>query len=208
MKLSDDLLKGLLDDVILSHRNGKPYIKRRPRKVKNPKTKQQTQQRGRFGAASAFVSRNLDSLIRPYWNPEAKRQGMTGQNLFCKINTRAFDAKGNLNLEELVFTSGSLEGIDLQRTEFMADKGLRLIWEYKDNHQEANNKNLLKIFGIRDSLDVYEIKCSSLREEKECIIYSDLTQYSHLFMYFWNQELNITSCAQLVDLQNISQSAN
>lgn len=68
--IKDKLLSGLVGPVIISHRYGKTYIRSKPSKVKNPRTPGQINQRGKFKAATQFVSRNLDTLIRPYWNPE------------------------------------------------------------------------------------------------------------------------------------------
>jgi len=112
-RIRNDKLSGILANVIFSNRFGKPYIKSRPSKVKNPKTPAQQKQRSKFRDANAFVSRNLHQLIRPYWNPEARRQQMTGQNLFCKLNMHAFDENGNPDFDILKPVSGDLGGFEL-----------------------------------------------------------------------------------------------
>jgi len=111
-RIQDNKLSGRLANVIFSNRFGKPYIKSRPLKVKNPKTPAQQKQRSKFRAANAFISRNLYQLIRPYWNPEARRQQMTGQNLFCKLNMHAFDENGNPDFDILKPVSGDLGGFE------------------------------------------------------------------------------------------------
>ena len=111
-RIRNDKLSGILANAIFSNRFGNPYIKRRPLKVKNPKTPAQQKQRSKFRAANAFISRNLHQLIRPYWNPEARRQQMTGQNLFCKLNMHAFDENGNPDFDILKPVSGDLGGFE------------------------------------------------------------------------------------------------
>jgi len=64
-RIRNDKLSGILANAIFSNRFGNPYIKRRPLKVKNPKTPAQQKQRSKFRAANAFISRNLHQLIRP-----------------------------------------------------------------------------------------------------------------------------------------------
>jgi len=158
-------LRDMMDEMIISHRNGKPYLKRRPKKVKNPKTEQQTNQRGKFKAANAFVSRNLNELIRPYWNPEAKRQGMTGQNLFCKTNTQAFDAEGNADFEKLQLAVGDLKGIQNLNLEKKEENCYGFSWTNNSKNDELNEESQLKIFGIDKLMQVEEFACDATRKK-------------------------------------------
>ncbi|WP_421918635.1 DUF6266 family protein [Marinifilum sp.] len=197
-KLNKSLLREMMDEVIISHRNGKPYLKRRPKKVKNPKTEQQINQRGKFRAASAFVSRNLDVLIRPYWNPEAKRRGMTGQNLFCKINTQAFDADGNPDFEKLQLAVGDLKGIECLRTEVKVENSIYLKWKNNSGNDKTIEENEIKLFGVDEALQVEAIECNVTRKQESCLFSLNLEKYSALFLFFWDRELHMTSMPEWI----------
>lgn len=179
----------MMDEVIISHRNGKPYIKRRPKMVSNPKTAQQTNQRGKFKAASTFVSRNLNELIRPYWNPEAKRHGMTGQNLFCKTNTQAFDAEGNPDFDKLQLVVGDLLGLENLQFEQKENNCFSLSWKNNANGNKANEESHLKIFGLDELLHVDEIPCTATRNQESFSGTIEQNKYTGLYLFFWNQEL-------------------
>jgi hypothetical protein len=200
-KLNSSLLREMLNEVIISHRNGKPYLKRKPKKVNNPKTEQQCMQRGKFRAANAFVSRNLDELIRPYWNPEAKRRGMTGQNLFCKINTQAFDADGNPDFEKLQATVGDLAGAENLHMEMLDEKTLRLTWKDTAGKPKSNKQNQLKVFGMDESLKVQEFSCNVIREKESLVLMFNLKQYKHLFLFFWSPEFALASSAKMIEIK-------
>ncbi|MDQ2178557.1 DUF6266 family protein [Marinifilum sp. D714] len=198
-KLNKILLREMMDEHIISHRNGKPYLKRRPKKVHNPQTEQQTNQRGKFRAASAFVSRNLDELIRPYWNPEAKRRGMTGQNLFCKINTQAFDAEGKPDFEKLQLAVGDLKGIESLHIE-QEESNIKLSWKNNAKGEAGLEQNQLKIFGIDDNLHVEEIQCSATRQDEFFSGHFQYQKYIGLFLFFWNSELSRSTVSELMIL--------
>ncbi|MCY1634999.1 DUF6266 family protein [Marinifilum sp. D737] len=195
-KLNKSLLREIMDEHIISHRNGKPYLKRRPKKVHNPQTEQQCNQRGKFRAASAFVSRNLDELIRPYWNPEAKRRGMTGQNLFCKINTQAFDAEGNPDFDKLQLAVGDLKCIEGLHMEQEASK-IKLSWINNAKGEAGLEQNQLKVFGIDEALHVEEIPCLASRQDQSFSGYLECKKYLGIFLFFWSSEESMMSVAEL-----------
>lgn len=201
-KLSKSLLRDMMDEVIISHRNGKPYLKRRPKKVNNPKTEQQTSQRGKFKAASTFVSRNLNELIRPYWNPEAKRQGMTGQNLFCKTNTQAFDADGNADFDKLKLVVGDLEGVKDLKIVKQNKNLFHFTWKSMAKGNKAKEACLLKIFGLDELLHAEEIPCTATRKDESCTCTIPSDNYQHLCLFFWNEELALASEAKLCLINN------
>ena len=202
-KLSKSLLRDMMDEVIISHRNGKPYLKRRPKKVNNPKTEQQTSQRGKYKAASTFVSRNLNELIRPYWNPEAKRQGMTGQNLFCKTNTQAFDADGNADFDKLKLVVGNLDGLADFQIEKKDDNTFCFSWKNKAKGNKAKEACLLKIFGLDELLHAEEIPCIATRKEENFTTKIEIESYTCLYLFFWCEDLALASEANRLNFENV-----
>lgn len=197
--IKDKLLTGLVGPVIISHRYGKTYIRSKPSRVKNPRTPGQLNQRGKFKAATQFVSRNLDELIRPYWNPEAKRNAMSGQNLFCKLNTHAFDSEGYLDVESLKLTTGNLGEINNLRLEMAGDTIIRFIWENNSRDKKTSEENQFKLFGMNPDLVVKELPSDAIRKHESFVL--DLKEYtfSYIFCFFWNPKLQLASNSEWID---------
>jgi len=197
--IKDKLLTGLVGPVIISHRYGKTYIRSKPSQVKNPRTPGQITQRGKFKAATQFVSRNLIELIRPYWNPEGKRNGMSGQNLFCKLNTHAFNSEGFPDIKKLKFTTGNLGELNNLRLEMAGDTTIRFIWDDNTRDKKTSEDNQLKLFGMNLDLVVKEIPCNAIRKEKSFVLDINVYAFSYLFCFFWNPVLQLASKSEWID---------
>jgi len=197
--IKDKLLTGLLGPVIISHRYGKTYLRSKPSRVKNPRTPGQVNQRGKFKAASHFVSRNLDELIRPYWNPEARRNAMSGQNLFCKLNTHAFDAEGQPDMVRLKLTAGNLGEFDNLRLEMAGDECVRFIWNNNSRDRKTSGQNQFKLFGMHGDLSVEELSCDAIRKDESFVFNLSKYDFSYLFCFFWNPLLELASNSEWID---------
>ena len=197
--IKDKLITGLVGPVIISHRYGKTYIRSKPSKVKNPRTPGQLNQRGKFKAATQFVSRNLDELIRPYWNPEARRNSMSGQNLFCKLNTHAFDSEGFPDITRLKLTTGNLGEVNNLRLDMAGDTIIRFIWDNNSRDKKTSEENQFKLFGMNLDLVVKELPCDAIRKHESFVL--DLKKYtfSYLFCFFWNPQLQLASNSEWID---------
>jgi len=189
-RIRNDKLSGRLANAIFSSRYGKPYIKSRPSKVKNPKTPAQQKQRSKFRDANAFVSRNLHQLIRPYWNPEARCQQLSGQNLFCKINIHAFDENGNPDFDILKPVSGDLGGFENLNVDFLDNNIIEIRWTNNARDRKTNENNCLKIFGLDAQNYAHDLNCNSKRKDEFCKIQSEMNVF---FLFFWNENLKIAS---------------
>ncbi|WP_372753342.1 DUF6266 family protein [Labilibaculum sp.] len=197
--IKDKLLTGLVGPVIISHRYGKTYLRSKPSKVKNPRTPGQVNQRGKFKAASNFVSLNLDELIRPYWNPEARRNAMSGQNLFCKLNTHAFDGNGNVDVNRLKFSSGNLGEIKNLKVEKEKGNCLRFTWNNNSRDRKTCGSNQFKLFIMAPDLRVKELSCEAIRKSESFLLYLDECDYSNFFCFFWNSKLQLASRSEVIN---------
>lgn len=197
--IKDKLLTGLVGPVIISHRYGKTYLRSKPSKVNNPRTPGQVNQRGKFKAASNFVSLNLDELIRPYWNPEARRNAMSGQNLFCKLNTHAFDGNGNLDMKRLKFSSGNLGEIKNLKIEKLEGDGLRFTWNNNSRDRKTCGSNQFKLFVMDSELNVKELSCEAIRKTESFLLHLDEYDCSNFFCFFWNPKLQLASNSEWVN---------
>lgn len=196
----NNFISGSVGDFVFSHRYGKPYIKSKPGEVKNPKTPIQQKQRGKFKAANAFVSLNLHNLIRPYWNPQARLQQMTGQNLFCKLNVHAFDENGQPDLTLLKPVVGDLGGFEGLEVKFLPEGIIEIRWANNTRDRKTNENNHLIIFGLDAQNYAHDLKCNSKRKDEFCTIKTD---YPVLFLFFWNENLQIASEHAWVRVENI-----
>ncbi|MCZ4694027.1 hypothetical protein DWB61_03010 [Ancylomarina euxinus] len=197
--IKDKLLTGLVGPVIISHRYGKTYIRSKPSRVKNPRTPGQVNQRVKFKAATQFVSRNLDELIRPYWNPEARRNAMSGQNLFCKLNTHAFDSNGLPDITRLKLTTGNLGEINNLKLEIAGSTIIRFIWDNNSRDKKTSEENQFKLFGMNLDLVVKELPCDAIRENETFVLDFKKYTFSYLFCFFWNPQLQLASKSEWID---------
>jgi len=197
--IKDKLLTGLVGPVIFSHRYGKTYLRSKPSRVKNPRTPGQLNQRGKFKAASHFVSRNLDELIRPYWNPEARPNAMSGQNLFCKLNTHAFDAEGQPDMARLKLTAGNLGELDDLKLEMAGEDSIRFIWNNNSRDRKTSGQNQFKLFGMYGDLSVEELPCDAIRKHESFVFNLSQYDFSYLFCFFWNPQLELASNSEWID---------
>lgn len=200
--IKDKLLTGLVGPVIISHRYGKAYLRSKPSKVKNPRTPGQVNQRGKFKAASNFVSLNLLELIRPYWNPEGRRNSMSGQNLFCKLNTHAFNSEGIVDMSKIKLTCGDLGdlgGFDGLKMEMFQRGHFRLIWNNNSRDKKTSGLNEFKLFAMKSDLKVIEIQSEVIRKNEVFEFAINISDYSHLFCFFWNEKLQLASESECID---------
>lgn len=197
--IKDKLLTGLIGPVIISHRYGKAYLRSKPIAVKNPRTPGQMNQRGKFKAASNFVSLNLMELIRPYWNPEARRNAMSGQNLFCKLNTHAFNADGVVDMLRLKLTCGDLGEVEDLKLEMSQRGCFRLNWNNNSRDKKTSGLNEFKLFAMKPNLKVVEIQSSAIRKNEFFEFDLNVSCYSYLFCFFWNQKLELASESEWID---------
>lgn len=197
--IKDKLLAGLVGPLIISNRYGKTYIRSKPSKVKNPRTPGQVNQRGKFKAATKFVSRNLDTLIRPYWNPEARRNTMSGQNLFCKLNTHAFDSEGYPDISRLKLTTGNLGEVNNLRLEMVGDTSVRFIWDNNSRDKKTSDLNQFKLFGMNLDQIVKEVPCDATRVHESFVLDLKAYSFSYLFCFFWNPNLQLASKSEWID---------
>lgn len=198
-RIQNDKLSGVLGNVVFSNRFGNSYIKSHASKVKNPKTAAQQKQRSKFRSANAFISRNLRVLIRPYWNPEARRQQMTGQNLFYKLNMHAFDENGNPDFYTLKPVTGDLGGFENLNVNFLDDNIIEIHWINNARDRKTNENNWLKIFELNDQNYVHELNSESKRKDEFCKIQSKMNVF---FLFFWNNELKVASEHRWVRKEN------
>ncbi|MRT93444.1 DUF6266 family protein [Ancylomarina sp. 16SWW S1-10-2] len=197
--IKDKLISGLVGPVIISHRYGKSYIRSKPIKVKNPRTPGQVIQRSKFKSASQFVSRNLDELIRPYWNPEGRRNAMSGQNLFCKLNTHAFNSNGFPDITRLKLTTGDLGEVNGLRVEKAGDNIIRFKWNNNSRDKKTSEENQFKLFGMNLDLKVKEFPCDALRKHEAYTLDLRENTFVYLFCFFWNPQLQLASNNEWID---------
>ncbi|BAX82645.1 DUF6266 family protein [Labilibaculum antarcticum] len=197
--IKDKLLTGLVGQVIISHRYGKTYLRSKPTHVKNPRTPGQVNQRGKFKAASNFVSLNLVELIRPFWNPEARRNAMSGQNLFCKLNTHAFTIDGVPDMAKLKLTSGDLGGIEEFKAVIIEKNSICFNWHNNSRDKKTSDSNEFKLFGMNANLKVEEISTDAIRKSETFLFDLNENVYSYLFCFFWNPKLELASESEWVD---------
>ena len=202
-RIKNDTMSGLVGPVVISSRYGKPYVKSRSVKVNDPKTPTQLEQRNKFKAATQFVSCNLHQLIRPYWNPEARLQQMSGQNLFCKLNIHAFDENGIPDIERLKPVTGNLGGFEQLEVAFLSEGTIEIRWINNARDKKTSENNQLKVFSIDQQYVTKEIPCTGIRKDEFCTLQADMTDLIYLFLFFWNEKLKITSAHEWVRVEGV-----
>jgi hypothetical protein len=80
--LNEELLARLAEGYILSHRKGRPYLKRYAAPA-NPRTASQRSARLAFSRA-VHAWQAADPAVKARWNELAKNQAASGYNLFIQ----------------------------------------------------------------------------------------------------------------------------
>ena len=100
---------GKVGTIVGSNWKGIDTIRSMPASVANPKTAGQNLNRGKFKNIAVFASLLLGSVIRTFWN--GKNPKMSGYNSFIKKNVENGTTESGLVYDEIVMSTGSLEGL-------------------------------------------------------------------------------------------------
>lgn len=123
--------RGRLRELVFFNRLGRTYARSRPQKVSNPRTPLQQQQRNRMRDVVAFYMVVKQSPLMGVWQRAGRGKGMSGINLFVKLNISAFSGNGRVtDYEKLHFSCGSLPQGDCFRVVYkVIDRAIDICWE-------------------------------------------------------------------------------
>lgn len=126
-------LSGTLGDIIFYSRSGRIYARRRPQYIRDAKTPLQQQQRMRMRDVIAFYKVIKNSPLLPIWQQMGQEQGMSGMNLFIKMNIAAFAGEGRVtDYGKLHFSCGRLpQGDRFQACWKASESVIEVSWENK-----------------------------------------------------------------------------
>lgn len=97
---------GKVAGVVGTSWKGIAVMKSLPLSVANPKTAAQVGNRSSFKAASQFLSFILVAIVKPLWDRFAIRE--SGFNASLRANKEGFDSNGDIVLENIVISEGTL----------------------------------------------------------------------------------------------------
>ena len=95
--------------------------------VANPNTQAQNNQRELFRDVTQFASFFLGSLVKPFWDRQAKQ--MSGFNAFVSANVKSMKELGAFNSRQLIIGDGRLGHVDVELRLSANPDQLALIWE-------------------------------------------------------------------------------
>jgi len=97
---------GSVANVVGSSWKGMAVMKSKPLSVANPRTAKQVAQRNAFKGASQTAAGCKANIIKPFWDKAA--QYMSGVNAWMRDNVKNYSSSGNPELNDLVFSKGSI----------------------------------------------------------------------------------------------------
>lgn len=129
-------LSGKLGDEIHSSWHGRPYVKRRPEKVANPRTEAQQSHRTAFAEISRLSSDLKDAhLIGMHWI--ALREKLNTYSVFKRLNKDKYKENG-IDYPNVKVSYGNVPGADMTSVEINEQGVLRVTF---DNNCIPKNQN-------------------------------------------------------------------
>ena len=181
-----ELKEFLKDKSIIKYRMwDEVYMRIRPKKVLNPKTIKQNNNRLPFGFRSKFASKNLRTLIDPYWNPVHNNRAKSGFNLFMSVNKPAF-VQGQLSYKDFILIPEN--GLNQVVFDGHREKNCHMLsWDLAigDNRALPNDELYLIILTGQFHLDIRRLNV--FRKDKTVKLDLDFSNGQHYYV-FWKRE--------------------
>ena len=160
-------ISGKIGNLIYSSWKGKPYVKTRPDKVKNPRTKGQTASRSAFAVVQSLIG-GVSSFVRDGF--AAKAIGMSAYNAAISYNLlHAVDkssGRAELVFPALLFSTGLYSGLtNIQMQSFESGK-LKITWE----SGEGSAKDIVGLVAVNEPLNRSQSFSSFARREEQLSI--------------------------------------
>lgn len=119
--------KNKVGPVVGSSWKGISVMRGMPESVANPNTVAQQVQRTKFSRVSKFASQLLTSVIKPYWDSDAKK--MSGYNAFVQRNIDAFAVDNEPAMEAILMTRGRLAPTEIKNTSMLSENNVQIAWD-------------------------------------------------------------------------------
>lgn len=101
---------GSVAGVVGTSWKGIAVMKAKPLSVANPRTAAQVGNRTSFKSVAKFASSLLVAIVKPLWDRFAIKE--SGYNAFVRANKSAFDDTGDIDLDKVIISQGTLTELD------------------------------------------------------------------------------------------------
>lgn len=133
MELVDgSLLKGFsgkIDGLIVYTVGEKTYARKKPEKVRDPKTGKQLRQRAKFPAVQAFYQSVKSGILKKVYDLAAKEEGSrSGYHLFMHFNIMAFGESGFIDYSLLRLAHGMQQLPYSLEVKTVSEDGVEFSW--------------------------------------------------------------------------------
>lgn len=138
-------IRGHWGNMIFYSYLGHTYMRSYPKKVHNPRTPLQQQQRNRMRDVTIFYKIVNQSPLARVWHQAGYVQGMKGPNLFVRLNIAAFSGNGRVtDYDKLHFSYGLLPQSDCFRVVYRnSGTSMDISWE---NTSLLNKERYMDLF--------------------------------------------------------------
>lgn len=143
-KYTGEEKSGKLGDVIYSSWNGRPYTRRRPEKVANPRTEAQQAHRSAFAEISRLSSAMKEGhSVGLHW--QAVRQKLNSFSVFKKLNKDCYGADG-IDYPRIRISYGGVSVVSITSAEIDAQGVIEVTFEGSDTTEDKSEKLWLYVF--------------------------------------------------------------
>ncbi len=137
-------LSGKIGDVIHSSWHGRPYTKRKPESVANPRTEAQQAHRNSFAEISRLSSAMKNGhIIGLHW--QAVRQKLNTHCVFKKLNKDCYGPDG-IDYARVKISQGYVDGAHITSAEVDAEGNLSVRYDGGYMSEESKDKFYLFVF--------------------------------------------------------------
>ena len=143
-------LSGKIGDVIHSSWHGRPYTKRRPESVANPRTEAQQAHRNAFAEISRLSSAMKNGHnIGLHW--QAVRQKLNTHSVFKSLNKDCYSSDG-IDYSHIRISHGSVTGVSIESAEVNAQGIVEVKFTASPLSDGRNDQFFLYVFcpDLRD----------------------------------------------------------
>ena len=194
-------LSGSIEGLVFVKGKKRTYMRSMPRERKASEwSEKQREARNGFREVIKFAARHKKKVIFPIWNKAAEDLAMSGYNLFVKSNRAAFDAQGNLSKPELLhFSTGTLALPYRLCAEADVQDPNSIVVSWTDQLAGSLNGDDCLMAVVYQDGDKGIVNTGFTRKDGKATIANPTPEKGevHLFLFFWNKELDIYSPDQV-----------
>lgn len=183
------------EGFLLQNWKTEKYVRTLNRKIKNPQTKIQQQNRGGFLRTQKIASKLLQDIIHPIWNPYIKSinnplKKFSGYTLFISMN-RKYSTSSSTDYKSLIISVGRVQCTPSASVKKVDDTYL-IKW-VDDTISASYGDDVVRVVGFNDNLTMFYYNGIFEAKRKDCQCIFSMPKHSdimHFYIFFEKIDAN------------------